>query len=181
MPESAVTIRQAHATDAPTIYRFIRELADFERALDQVQVTVADLLRDGWGLDPEGLPLPGTPPARFGALIAEWRATPDEAPEAVGFALFFRTYSTWVGHHGVRLEDLYVTPLRRRHGIGKALLAHLARIALEEGCSRLEWDVLTWNESAIAMYHQLGAITKDDWHVMRLAGQPLKDLADLVL
>lgn len=172
-----LSIRPATPVDVPTMIRFIRELADYERALDEVKVTEADLLRDGWGLDPDGKLLPAAPSPRFQALIAEWRPEPSQELEPVGFALYFTSYSTWVGHHGIRLEDLYVTPALRGKGVGKALLARLARIALDEGCARLEWDVLTWNESAIAVYRRLGASTKDDWHVMRLAGEPLQALA----
>ncbi|WP_223295455.1 GNAT family N-acetyltransferase [Granulicella mallensis] len=122
--------------------------------------TEADLLRDGWG-----------PAPRFTALIAAY----DDAP--AGFALYFTSYSTWLGHHGIRLEDLYVTPTLRGRGIGKALLAKLARIAIDEGCPRLEWDVLDWNESAIAVYHSIGAILQTEWRIMRLAGEPLHALA----
>ena len=173
-----VTVRPATPADVPAILHFIRELAAFERSLDQVQATEADLLRDGWGLGPDGLPNDNRghapAPPRFRALMAE-AATGHAEP--LGFALYFNTYSTWVGHHGIRLEDLYVTPAHRGQGIGKALLARLARIALEEGCTRLEWDVLTWNEPAIAVYRRLGATTKDEWHVMRLADDALTALA----
>ena len=134
-----LNIRPATPDDVPTILRFIRELALYEREPDAVVATEADLLRDGWGPSP-----------RFTALIADY----DGAP--AGFALYFTSYSTWLGHHGIRLEDLYVTPGMRGHGIGKALLAKLARIALDEGCSRLEWDVLNWNEPAIAVYRRIG-------------------------
>lgn len=166
------TIRPATSRDAAVILRFIRELADYERALDKVLATEADLLRDGWDLAADGqTPLGSGQPPRFHALIAEIGA------ESVGFALYFTSYSTWVGHHGLRLEDLYVTPSCRGQGVGKALLAELARTALAQGCSRLEWDVLTWNASAIAVYRRLGAFTKDDWHVMRLEGEALATLA----
>ena len=121
MTESALNIRPATPADVPTILRFIHELAEFEREPNAVKATEADLLRDGWGT-----------PARFTALIADYNGTP------AGFALYFTTYSTWRGHHGIRLEDLYVTPSLRGHGIGKALLARLARIAVDQGCPRLE-------------------------------------------
>ena len=128
-------LRPAQPADAPTMLHFIRELAIFEREPDAVLATEADLLRDGWGATP-----------RFRALIADWDG------EAAGFALYFTSYSTWMGHHGIRLEDLYVTPEMRGRGIGRALLARLAAIAVAEGCPRLEWDVLAWNASAIAVY-----------------------------
>ncbi len=175
---AGVSIRPAIPADVPMIVRFIRELADYERALDKVVATEADLLRDGWGLAADGETLlQPTPPPRFRTLIADWRNAPDAALEPAGFALYFTTYSTWVGHHGIRLEDLYVTPSLRGKGVGKALLARLARLAVDEGCSRLEWDVLTWNEPAIAVYERLGAIIKNEWHVMRLSGAPLTALA----
>ena len=155
-----LTIRTAVPADLPTILRFIRELALYEREPDAVVATEDDLLRDGWG-----------PTPRFRAMIAE----ADE--EAVGFALYFTTYSTWRGHHGIRLEDLYVTPSMRGKGIGKALLAHLARIAVDEGCPRLEWDVLEWNAPAIAVYERVGAHILTEWRIMRLSGEALQTLA----
>jgi GNAT superfamily N-acetyltransferase len=160
MNESNLNIRPATPDDVPTILGFIRELAEFEREPDAVLATEADLLRDGWG-----------EPARFTAIIADY----DGAP--AGFALYFTTYSTWRGHHGIRLEDIYVTPALRGHGIGKALLARLARIAVDQGCPRLEWDVLEWNESAIAFYHRLGAKVLTEWRIMRVADEALAALA----
>jgi GNAT superfamily N-acetyltransferase len=103
-----------------------------------------------------------------------WR---DLDGQPAGFALYFTSYSTWRGHHGIRLEDLYVTPLLRGQGIGKALLARLARIAVDEGCPRLEWDVLDWNEPAIAVYQRLGAKMMTEWRIMRLADESLQTLA----
>ncbi len=155
-----LTIRTATPADVPTILRFIRELALYEREPDAVVATEDDLLRDGWG-----------PTPRFRAMIAEADA------EAVGFALYFTSYSTWRGHHGIRLEDLYVTPSMRGKGIGKALLAQLARVAIDEGCPRLEWDVLEWNAPAIAVYERVGAHILTEWRIMRLSGDALKDLA----
>ena len=154
-------IRPATPTDAPTILNFIRELATYERAPDAVVATEADLLRDGWG-----------PTPRFKAIIAE----EDEAP--VGFALYFTTYSTWRGHHGIRLEDIYVTPTMRGKGIGKALLARIAQIAIAEGCPRLEWDVLEWNAPAIAVYERSGARILTEWRIMRVDDEALQALAD---
>ena len=140
--------------------RFIRELALYEREPDAVVATEDDLLRDGWG-----------PTPRFRAMIAEVDV------EAVGFALYFTSYSTWRGHHGIRLEDLYVTPSMRGKGIGKALLARLARIAVDEGCPRLEWDVLEWNAPAIAVYERVGAHILNEWRIMRVADDALNALA----
>jgi len=153
-------IRPATPADIPTILRFIRELATYEREPDAVLATEADLLRDGFG-----------PTPRFCALIAEH----DGAP--AGFALYFTSYSTWRGHHGIRLEDLYVTPSLRGKGIGKALLARLAQIAIDEGCPRLEWDVLDWNAPAIAIYERLGATILTEWRIMRIADDALTALA----
>jgi GNAT superfamily N-acetyltransferase len=119
---SQTHIRPATPADVPTILRFIHELALYEREPDAVIATEADLLRDGFG-----------PTPRFTALIADWTEQGTTLPTAVGFALYFTSYSTWRGHHGIRLEDLYVTPEHRKKGIGKALLARLARIAVDQG------------------------------------------------
>ena len=178
MPSPAITLRPATPADAPTILRFIRELADYERALHEVKATEADLLRDGWGLAPDGrTPLAPPAPLRFRALIADWQPVPDTPPQPAGFALFFTSYSTWLGHHGIRLEDIYVTPERRGNGIGRMLLRELARITIDEGCGRLEWDVLTWNEPAIAFYASIGAKRQEEWRIMRLSGEALQTLA----
>jgi GNAT superfamily N-acetyltransferase len=155
-----MTIRPATPADIPTILNFIRELATYEREPHAVVATEADLLRDGFG-----------PTPRFTALIADYDGQP------AGFALYFTSYSTWRGHHGIRLEDLYVTPALRGKGIGKALLARLARIAIDEGCPRLEWDVLDWNAPAIAVYESIGAKILTEWRIMRLAGDELCALA----
>jgi GNAT superfamily N-acetyltransferase len=161
-----LTIRPATPADIPTILRFIRELALYEREPAAVVATEADLLRDGFG-----------PTPRFTALIAEFSAAANEPPKPAGFALYFTSYSTWRGHHGIRLEDLYVTPNLRGQGIGRALLTHLARIAIAEGCPRLEWDVLAWNTPAIAVYERLGAHILTEWRIMRLSGDALEALA----
>lgn len=153
-------IRPATPADIPQILTFIRELADFEREPNAVKATEADLLRDGWGETP-----------RFRCVMAEVEGTP------AGFALFFTTYSTWRGHHGIRLEDIYVTPALRGQGIGRALLAHLAQIAVAEGCPRLEWDVLEWNAPAIGFYQKIGAHMLTEWRIMRSADAELEALA----
>ena len=153
-------IRPATPADVPTLLRFIRELALYEREPEAVVATEADLLRDGFGTVP-----------RYRALIAEL----DGAP--AGFALCFTSYSTWRGHHGLRLEDLYVPPALRGLGIGRALLARVAKIAVAEGCPRVEWDVLDWNEPAIAVYERLGAHILTEWRIMRLSGDALTALA----
>lgn len=160
MNEAKLKIRPAQPEDVAAILGFIRELALYEREPGAVVATEADLLRDGWG-----------EPARFTALIAEYEGA------AAGFALYFTSYSTWRGHHGIRLEDLYVTPAMRGLGIGKALLARLARIAVDEGCPRLEWDVLNWNAPAIAVYERVGAKMLTEWSIMRISDEPLQALA----
>jgi GNAT superfamily N-acetyltransferase len=153
-------IRPATPDDVPTILRFIRELAEYERAPDEAVATEDDLRRH----------LFGEQPAVF-AHIAEHEG------EAVGFAVWFLNYSTWTGRHGIYLEDLYVTPQARGFGYGRALLAELARIADDRGYGRFEWSVLDWNEPAIGFYKSLGALPMDEWTVHRMTGDDLHHLA----
>jgi GNAT superfamily N-acetyltransferase len=157
---SDLHIRPATPADVPLILAFIRELADYEREPDAAQATEADLLRDGFSDHP-----------RFHCLIAEW------AGEPAGFALYFHSYSTWLGHTGIFLEDLFVRPHLRGHGLGKALLSTVATIAVFEGCPRLEWSVLDWNQPSIDFYHRMGAVMKSQWHSMRVTGDALEALA----
>lgn len=138
------------------------ELAEYERAADEVRASEEDLRRD----------LFGERPAVF-SHIAE-----DPGGAVVGFSLWFLNYSTWMGRHGIYLEDLYVSPDARGGGYGKALLAELARIAVDRGYGRLEWSVLTWNP-ANGFYRSIGAVPQDEWRVNRLTGGPLKELAGL--
>ncbi len=154
------TIRPATPADVPTILRFIRDLATYEREPDAVHATESDLIRDGFG-----------PTPRFSCLIAEHNNTP------AGFALYFTSYSTWEGHHGLYLEDLYVSPEFRKLGLGKSLLSRVAAIAVEQGCPRLEWSVLDWNQPSIDFYHRIGARKKSEWFMMRLSGENLTQLA----
>jgi GNAT superfamily N-acetyltransferase len=170
-------IRPATPDDVPTIMRFIRELAEYEHAADEVLATEEDLRRDLFG-DPDSDPDPDPDgermrPAVF-AHIAE-----DAGGLAVGFAVWFLNYSTWRGRHGIYLEDLYVTPSARRGGYGHALLTELARIAVERGYGRFEWAVLDWNEPALAFYRSLGAKPQDEWTVQRLDGAGLRSLAGI--
>ncbi len=153
-------IRFATAADVPTILHFVRELADYERALDQV-VATEELLDQA---------LFSTPPAAE-ALIAEIEGAP------VGLALFFHNFSTWTGWRGLYLEDLYVTPAARGTGVGKALLKRLAQIAVERGCGRFEWAVLDWNTPAQEFYKAMGAAVMDDWRICRMSGDALTDFA----
>lgn len=153
-------IREATDSDVPLILQFIRDLADYERLAERV-VATEDMLRRT---------LFGNP--RFAeVLIAE-----DDGQPA-GFALFFHNYSTFLGQPGIYLEDLFVRQEMRGRGYGKALLARLARIARERGCGRVEWAVLDWNAPSIAFYRSIGAVSLDDWKIMRLAGGALQELA----
>jgi GNAT superfamily N-acetyltransferase len=155
-------IRPANEGDCPTLATLIRELATYERLEDHAKATADDLARNLFG------------PRPFAeALVAEVGGI------AVGFALYFHTFSTFRGQPGLYLEDLFVRPEHRAHGIGKGLLASLARIALDRGCGRVEWAVLDWNEPSIGFYRSLGATPLDDWTIYRLADAPLVTLAAL--
>jgi GNAT superfamily N-acetyltransferase len=170
-----LNIRPTTPADVPSMLRFVHELALYEREPDAVIATEADLFRDGFALSPDGTKLDS--PIRFRTLIADYSESPNEPLTPAGFALFFTSYSTWRGHHGIRLEDLYVTPSLRGKGIGRALLTRLAQIAVTEGCPRLEWDVLDWNTPAIAVYEKIGARMLNEWRIMRLADGALRSLA----
>jgi GNAT superfamily N-acetyltransferase len=155
-----LNLRPATPADIPQILQFIRDLATYEREPDAVVATEADLLRDGFG-----------DTKRFDCIIAETNSTP------AGFALYFYNYSTWRGHSGIYLEDLYVSPEHRGKGIGKALLTRVAAIAVAEGCPRYEWAVLDWNQPSIDFYHSLGAVMKSEWKGMQVSGEALIALA----
>lgn len=139
----------------------IRELAEYERALDEAVATEEQLHTCLFGPQP--------------AIFAHM-AVDDQTGETVGFALWFLTFSTWLGRHGIYLEDLYVRPDRRGGGHGRALLAQLARIAVERGYGRVEWQVLNWNEPSIGFYKSLGAFAQDEWTTYRLTGDALSRL-----
>jgi GNAT superfamily N-acetyltransferase len=156
-----LTLRPATPEDVPQILAFIRELAEYEREPEAAVATHTDILRDGWG-----------PAPRFRCMMAAWEDQP------AGFALFFYNYSTWRGRAGIYLEDLFVRPVFRGKGIGKALLAELAAIAVAEGCPRLEWAVLNWNKPAIDFYESVGATPQSGWTTMRLSGDALTALAE---
>jgi GNAT superfamily N-acetyltransferase len=157
----SLEIREATVADAGLILTFIRNLADYERLLHEVEATEGDVLRDLFGKSP-----------RVFCDIAET----DGAP--VGFALWFYNYSTFRGRHGIWLEDLFVTPEARGLGAGKALLKRLAERCVEQGLGRLEWAVLDWNAPSIAFYDSLGAAALDDWTTRRLTGEALQRLAE---
>ncbi len=157
----AMTIRAATAADVPQILAFVRALAEYERAPNEVTATEEGLRRDGFG-----------PRPFYFCLIAE------QDGEPAGFALFFFNYSTWKGRPGVYLEDLFVEPRFRGHGIGKALLQRVAAFALEQGCERLQWEVLDWNTPAIDFYRAMGAAFLDEWRNVRIDGEALRRLAE---
>jgi GNAT superfamily N-acetyltransferase len=155
-------IRPATPEDVPLILDFIRGLAEYERMLDQVQATPATLRA---ALFPDG----DAPAAH--CVIGSIDGRP------AGFALFFYNFSTFLGRPGLYLEDLYVRPEFRGHGLGKALLLHLAGLANRRGCGRMEWAVLDWNAPAIAFYESLGAKRMLEWQLCRLAGSDLQQYA----
>ena len=144
----------------PLILSFIRELAEYERLSDEVVATEEALRAHLFGERPVAE-----------VVIGEEGGTP------AGFALFFHSFSTFLGRPGIYLEDLYVRPESRGRGVGRALLVHLARLAKERGCGRLEWSVLDWNEPAIGFYGRLGASPVDGWTVFRVTGEALEELA----
>jgi GNAT superfamily N-acetyltransferase len=156
-----LSIRPATVNDATLLAVLIRELGEYERELDAVVVTEADLLRDGFGPQP-----------RFRALIAEWDGQP------AGYAFFFGFYSTWEGRPGLFLEDLFVRPQYRGKGIGKSLLASVARIAQQESCYGIRWEVLDWNAPAIEFYQSLGGEFLDYWRTVLLRDKAMQSLVE---
>ena len=156
-----LVVEPATVKDVPTILDFIRRLAEYERLSHEVIATEASLMKSLFGSRPEAE-----------GLIARLDG------KAVGFALFFHNYSTFLAKKGLYLEDLFVLPESRGQGLGKAMLAALARIAVERDCGRLEWSVLDWNETAIRFYESLGSVRMTDWTVCRLTGEALQSLAD---
>ena len=155
-----LSIRPATTQDARLILDFVRDLAEYERAPEAAVATESDLLRDGFGPNP-----------KFHCVIAEWDGEP------AGFAFYFYNYSTWQGRPGLYLEDLFVRPQYRGKGIGKALLVHLAQVAVRENCGRFQWQVLDWNTPAIQFYESLGARKLTEWLTMRVEGEDIEKLA----
>lgn len=157
----SITIRQAHPEDAAAIYAMIYELAVYEKAPEEV-VTTPDEIREtlfGAGSNTE-------------ALIGEI------AGNIVGYAVFFTSYSTWLGRNGIYMEDLYVSPAYRGQGAGRALLKHIAQCAVQRRCGRLEWSVLDWNQPAIDFYQSIGALPQSEWVRYRLDGDALLKFAE---
>ena len=150
-------VREARESDLDRIRQLIIDLAHYERAAHEVRTTTEQLR----------VALFGPQPAAY-ALVAE------SANQVVGFALYFRSFSTWEGVHGIYLEDLSVMPEYRGTGLGRALLTSLAELAAERGYARLEWAVLDWNQPAIDFYRSLGAVAMDEWTVYRLSGEALR-------
>ena len=159
MSAPGLRIREAVPADAALVLEFIQGLADYERLRHECVATLADIERTVFG--PDAVPR---------VLIAEWDGVP------VGFALWLRNYSTFLAKPGIWLEDLFVKPEARGRGIGRALLAALARIAVERGYGRVEWWVLDWNQPSIDFYRSLGAVPKDEWTVFRLADEAMTAL-----
>ena len=154
------TIRRGRPRDAATIVRLIRGLAEYERLAHQVEATTGRIRRHGFGRRPY-----------FETLICR------RGGRAVGFALYFFTYSTFLGRPSLYLEDLFVLPEERGSGAGRALLRALAKVAVRRGCGRMEWTVLDWNRPAIGFYRRLGAKLHKEWVLTRLTGAPLRRLA----
>ena len=154
-------IRPARADDAALILRFITDLARYEKAEQEVKTDVAGIRNSLFSAD-----------SNAHALICE------RAGQPIGYAVYFFNYSTWLGKSGLYLEDLYVDPAQRGTGAGKALLRHLAKIAVDRQCGRFEWAVLDWNQPAIDFYEALGARPQSEWTTYRLTGQALRDLAE---
>jgi GNAT superfamily N-acetyltransferase len=154
-------IERATEQDIPAIVRLVRQLAEYEK-LEHAMVSREDDFRK----------------ALFGPQrnVDAMLAFADDV--AVGLALYFYNFSTFQGRRGIYLEDIYVEPEYRGRGIGSALLKRLARVAKEEGCARMEWSVLTWNQPSIDFYHRMGAVTLDDWRIFRLTGDALDRLSD---
>ncbi len=156
----SLNIRRARSDEAGLVLTFIRELAEYEKLLHELEASEAMIAEALFGDNP-----------RLYCAIAEWDG------EAVGFAVWFANFSTFSGRQGIYLEDLFVRPAHRSKGIGKALLIYLAKECVANGWSRLQWSVLDWNEPSIAFYKSLGAVMMDDWTLCRVAGPALARLA----
>jgi len=156
----SLTIRRARPGEAGLVLSFVRELAEYEKLLHEVEATEAMIEAALFGSNP-----------RLFCEIAEWKGEP------AAFAVWFINFSTFSGRSGIYLEDLFVRPAQRGKGIGKALLAHLAKVCVANGWSRLQWSVLDWNTPSIEFYKSLGAVLMDEWTVCRIGGPALTALA----
>ncbi len=156
-----VLVRDAVPDDVGQVVDLVRQLARYERSEDAVQATEEDLRRALFCTSPQVF-----------ALVAEAEG------KVIGIAVYFVSFSTWTGRHGLYLEDLFVVPEHRSRGVGRALLGSLAARALDRGCARVEWAVLDWNQPAIDFYRSLGAIANDDWTTFRLSGAALAEVGD---
>lgn len=162
-------LRAAEPRDVDEILAMVRELAEYEKALDSA-VATAEQFHDA---------LFGAMPAVHAIVVEHPHVEDDEERQLAGFALYFLNFSTWLGKHGVYLEDLYVRERFRGSGYGQALLSQLARICIDRGYGRLEWWVLDWNEPALGFYRSIGAVPMDEWTVQRVTGDALTALAAL--
>jgi len=153
-------LRKATAKDIPLILSFIRELAEYEQAPNAVSCREKDLRRDGFGSNP-----------KFRVIIANWDREP------AGMAFLFYNYSTWQGRPGIFIEDLFVRPQFRGNGIGRSLMAYLAKMAIVEHCYGVRWEVLDWNKPAIEVYQHLGSKFREGWRIMQITGPELRELA----
>ena len=180
-------VREATPDDVAAMHQMINELAEFEKSPDEVIATEQDLMKALFGRDAlssefeqhENISLAGqaNTPSGHPALYAYVVEDPADPEAIAGMAIWFLNYSTWDGKHGVYLEDLYVRPQYRGQGMGKALLARLAQVCIENDYSRFQWWVLDWNEAAIEVYRSIKAQAMDEWTVYRVSGQALIDLA----
>ena len=159
-PAAALRLRDARPDDLATVDRLIRALAKYERLEHEAQATHAQLRGALFGPSPKVF-----------AVLCEWDGKP------VGLCIWFYSFSTFLGRHGIYIEDIFVEPEFRGRGIGREVFRHLARRAVAEDCGRIEWQVLNWNEPAIGFYRGLGAEPRTDWHVQRLTGDALQRLA----
>mgnify|MGYP002525202775 FL=1 len=158
---SNITIREATKKDSNIILGFIKELAKYEKAENEVIATESSIANSLFNSG-----------SSTKAIICEKNGTP------IGFAVYFFNYSTWLGRHGLYLEDLYVSSTERGSGAGKSLLKYLAQLAVSKGCGRFEWSVIDWNQPAIKFYDSLGAKPQNEWITYRLSGEELRNLAE---
>ena len=182
-----ISVREATPEDVAQMHQMINELAEYEKAPEEVIATELDLMKALFGRDfssPEfdqhdsistsgSANTPHGQPAVYAFVIED----PNYSDQLAGMAIWFLNYSTWDGTHGVYLEDLYVRPQFRGQGMGKALMKRLAQVCIDNDYSRFQWWVLNWNQPAIEVYRAMGAKAMDEWTVYRVSGQELKDLA----